>query len=155
MPKKQTINVKSFDEISQESTEPVVHLQKPKEEIIAQPVQQKTAETTTTAPTQENSFSPTPSKPLSEIYADQKNANIPIDESIKKRSIFTGKNFHNVDFEEDHEFAMRICTAMTKTKFADIIRASVDEFLRQHYNDGRLTPQGIEIIQAYKEKTKV
>ena len=123
MPKKQTtLNIKQFDEQSQEQTAPVSHLPELKE--------------------------PTPP------YSQPQVMIVTADDATKKRSVFTGKNFHNVDFEDEHETAMRISTALTKTKFADIIRTSVDEFLKKYYRNGQLTQEGVEIVQAYRNKTK-
>lgn len=123
MAKRQTtLNIKQFDEQSQEQTAPVTHLPEMKESALPYP------------------------KPQVMI--------VQADDAVKKRSVFTGKNFHNVDFEDEHETAMRISTALTKTKFADIIRTSVDEFLKKYYRNGRLTDEGVEIVQAYRNKTK-
>lgn len=123
MAKRQTtLNIKQFDEQSQEQTAPVTHLPEVQEPTLP--------------------------------YSNPQVMTVQTDDTTKKRSVFTGKNFHNVDFEDEHETAMRISSALTKTKFADIIRTSVDEFLKKYYREGRLTEEGVELVQAYRNKTK-
>lgn len=73
----------------------------------------------------------------------------------KDNSIIPRKNGKLIFFEERHNEAVEDIHWQCKVDRQDVVRTALNEFLKRYFIDGRVHPEGAELIQQYIRDTHV
>ena len=108
-----------------------------------------------TAELYNNTPSSTPPVPLDEVKSNSQETTEPKKLGRKKvQTVIPRKNGKLIYFEERHNDAVEEIHWQCKADRQDVVRTALDEFIKRYMCDGRISPEGAELIRQYVEATR-